>query len=227
MPDKSIILIFVKVPLKGQVKSRVAAVVGDETALGLYKNFVLDVIDTVIKTGCPFRICYAPAEAGQAMTGWLNTDCPLKPQQGNDLGERMENAFIQCFAEGIERVVLIGSDLPDLAPAILHEALSSLARKDVVIGPAFDGGYYLIGFNRRSFLPKIFHGIAWGTATVFQDTIAILGDHALTVHRAPQWHDVDTSEDLKALCRRARDTGFDNSRTMDYCRINRLCGDGD
>jgi rSAM/selenodomain-associated transferase 1 len=222
MHDKSVILLFIKAPVRGQVKSRLAAAIGDEAALELYKSFILDIIDAVKKTGYPFRICYYPPDSGKAVASWLGVRYRFMPQHGNDLGERMENAFIRCFSEGFERAILIGSDLPDLAPAVLREAISSLAENDVVIGPASDGGYYLIGFHKRTFLPGMFHGITWSVGTVFQETMTILQNSALTVHQAPKWNDVDTVEDLKALCKRGKDTEFDKSRTMTYLINNEV-----
>lgn len=222
MADKTLILLFIKAPVRGQVKSRLAAMIGEEAAFELYQCFVLDIIDTVKKAGHPFRICFYPPDAGQAVTSWLGGHWRFMPQEGRDLGQRMENAFARCFSEGFERAVLIGSDLPDLTPSLLQEAMSSLAKHDVVIGPASDGGYYLIGFHKRSLLPRLFHGIPWGTETVFRETMTILQDSSLAVHRAPQWNDVDTAEDLKALYERNKNGAFDNSRTMTYLIKNRL-----
>jgi rSAM/selenodomain-associated transferase 1 len=218
MPEKSVILLFIKAPIMGQVKSRLAAVIGKKAAFELYKCFILDIVDTIKKTGQPFKIFFYPPDALAAVTSWLGRRWHFMPQQGNDLGQRMENAFMRCFSEGFERAVLIGSDLPDLTPSVLHEAISSLAENDVVIGPAPDGGYYLIGFNKGTFMPRLFHGIPWSTETVFQETMTILQDSPLTVHRAPQWNDVDTAEDLKALFKRNKDGRFDNSRTMTYLK---------
>ncbi len=222
MPDKSAILLFIKAPVRGEVKSRLAAVVGDETALELYKNFILDIIGSVKKTGYPFRACYYPPDAGAEVSSWLAGQYHIMPQQGRDLGERMENAFIRCFSEGFERAILIGSDLPDLTPAVLQEAMGSLAGNDVVIGPASDGGYYLIGFHKHTLMPRVFQGIPWSTETVFQKTMAILKNSALSVHQAPKWNDVDTMEDLRALCKRSEDTEFDKSRTMTYLINNNV-----
>jgi glycosyltransferase A (GT-A) superfamily protein (DUF2064 family) len=128
----------------------------------------------------------------------------------------MERAFGQIFSEGFTSAVLIGSDIPDLTPAVFHEALESLKTNDVVMGPAADGGYYLIGFNKSAFLPYIFHGIAWGTNTVFREAMSILHGASLRVHLVPEWQDVDTLDDLKSLFERNRDTIFDKSRTMAY-----------
>jgi rSAM/selenodomain-associated transferase 1 len=222
MPAESIILLFIKAPVRGRVKSRLAAAIGEETTLELYKNFILDIVDTVKKTGYPFRICYYPPEAGSEVSSWLAGHYRLMPQQGNDLGERMENAFIRCFSEGFERAILIGSDLPDLAPAVLREAMASLAEHDVVIGPASDGGYYLIGFHKHTPMPRMFHGMPWSTGTLFQETMAILKNSALSIAQAPKWNDVDTVEDLRTLCTRSKGTEFDKSRTMTYLMNNKV-----
>jgi rSAM/selenodomain-associated transferase 1 len=220
MPDKSIVLLFIKAPFKGRVKSRLAAAVGEEAALELYKNFILDIIDALSTSGYPFKICFYPPDAEEAITTWL-IGHPAAPQDGNDLGERMELAFKKTFSEGFTSAILIGSDIPDLTPAVFHEALESLNENDAVIGPAADGGYYLIGFKQKSFLPRIFRGIPWSTDTVFRETMDILKESSLRVHLVPQWKDVDTLEDLKAFFERNRDSGLDESRTMTYLMKNR------
>jgi hypothetical protein len=220
MPDKSIVLLFIKAPFKGRVKSRLAAAVGEEAAFELYKNFILDIIDALSTSGYPFRIYFYPPDAEEAITTWL-VGHPAAPQDGNELGKRMELAFKKIFTEGFTSAILIGSDIPDLTPAVFHEALESLNDNDAVIGPAADGGYYLIGFNKRSFLPRIFRGIPWSTDTVFRETMDILKESSLRVHLVPQWKDVDTLEDLKALFERNRNSGFNESRTMTYLMKNR------
>ncbi len=221
MPDIPIVLLFIKAPFKGQVKSRLAATMGEEAALGLYKNFTLDIIDALSASGYPFRLCFYPPDAEEAITKWL-IGLPTVPQEGNDLGERMELAFKKIFSEGFTSAILIGSDIPDLTPTVFHEALESLKKNDAVIGPAADGGYYLIGFNQKSFLPRIFRGIPWSTGTVFRETMDILDKSSLRVHLLPQWKDVDTLEDLKAFFDRNRDAGFDKSKTMTYLINNKL-----
>ena len=220
MHDKSIVLLFIKAPFKGRVKSRLAAAVGEEAALELYKNFILDIIDALSTFGYPFRVCFYPPDAEEAITTWL-VGHPAAPQDGNDLGERMELAFKKIFSEGFTSAILIGSDIPDLTPAVFHEAFESLNENDAVIGPAADGGYYLIGFNRRSFLPRIFRGIPWSTDTVFRETMDILKESSLRVHLVPQWKDVDTLEDLQAFFDRNKNSRFNESRTMTYLMKNR------
>jgi len=221
MPDQSIILLFIRVPARGKIKSRLALAIGDDAVLELYKNFILDIIDTIENSGYPFRIFFHPRDSGEALARWLGHRHQYMPQGGNDLGENMERAFVQIFTEGFTSVVLLGSDIPDLTPVVLHEALESLRTNDVVIGPSADGGYYLIGCNKGAFLPNIFHGIAWGTDTVFAETISILHRESLRVHLVPEWQDVDTQDDLKSLFERNRDTVFDKSRTMSYLMKNR------
>jgi rSAM/selenodomain-associated transferase 1 len=220
MPDKSIILLFIKAPAKGQVKSRLAATVGDDTALALYRNFILDIVDTLKTTGYPFRVCFSPPEAEDVVKAWIGH--PSVAQKGRDIGEKMEYAFSQVFFEGWHSAVLIGSDIPDLTTAVIREAFASLKKSDAVIGPAADGGYYLIGFNKSAFLPRIFHGIEWSTKSVFHETMSILLASSRRVHQLPTWSDVDTVDDLKALFARNRDTGFDKSRTMAYLIKNKL-----
>ncbi len=220
MPDKSIVLLFIKVPATGRVKTRLASHIGDEAALELYRNFILDIIDTVNRTGYPMRICFYPADGAEAAAHWLGRQYEFVPQDGNDLGVRMKNAFRRVFSEGWRSAVLIGSDIPDLPVKLIVESLESLKRNDVVIGPAADGGYNRIGFNDRAFLPRVFRRIPWSTEKVLEKTMTILQDAALMVHVALRWNDVDTVEDLKDLLTRNNGTEFGNSRTMEFIRKN-------
>ncbi len=218
MPDKPIVLLFIKVPIKGHVKSRIAADLGEETALDLYTSFVLDIIDTLEDTGYPLRIFFYPHDGADALTPLLGRHRSPMPQEGKDLGERMENAFRQIFSEGYSRAILIGSDIPDLSPAVIRDALESLKTNDAVIGPAADGGYYLIGFQKGSLFSQIFHNREWSTKHVFHETVALLQNTSLRIHVASEWNDVDTVADLKALALRNRDSAFDRSRTMTYLK---------
>jgi len=121
------------------------------------------------------------------------------PQHGRDLGERMKNGFLDGFAKGYKRVVLIGSDIPDLPKNSIEEAFQSLEETDAVIGPAFDGGYYLIGFRQSAFSSQVFEEINWGTATVFDETMKKLKRLRRSVHTLPRLRDIDTVEDLNHL----------------------------
>jgi rSAM/selenodomain-associated transferase 1 len=221
MPDKPIILLFIKAPVKGRVKSRLASSIGEEAALEVYGNFIHDSIDTVEKSGYPYRICYYPFADRAALSGLPGRESSFMPQEGNDLGARMENAFLRTFAEGFTSAVLIGSDIPDLPVGVFFGAFDALKKNDVVIGPAGDGGYYLIGFNKDSFFPGIFHGMTWSTGKVFQETMGRLNEASLRVHRALLWKDVDTLDDLRALFERNGSTAFQKSKTMAYLAENK------
>jgi rSAM/selenodomain-associated transferase 1 len=216
MPQPSIVLLFIKAPVRGQVKSRLAAAIGEEMALELYKRFILDIVDTVNASNHPLRICYTPSDAGDMILPWPGQEYTAMAQKGDDLGARMENAFREIFSEGAAGAVLIGSDIPDLPASIIRDAFDALTRNDAVIGPASDGGYYLIGFNRAVFPPRIFHGIPWSTGRVFEETMKRFKESPLRVCVLQEWSDVDTIEDLRTLLLRNKDLGLERSRTLSF-----------
>jgi rSAM/selenodomain-associated transferase 1 len=218
MSEGSSVILFVRSPERGRVKSRLAAAIGDKMALETYKRFVLDILDTLREGSYPFRIFFYPGGSREEMANWLGKDFVYVPQQGSDIGEKMENAFVQSFSMGAEKVVLIGSDIPDLPGSLIDRAFSSLDEGDAVLGPASDGGYYLIGFKAFSFLPAVFHGIPWSTPFVYRGTIEVFHRSRSRVRTLPQWNDVDTLDDLRALFRRNQDTAFRASRSMSLCR---------
>jgi rSAM/selenodomain-associated transferase 1 len=214
--DNALILFFIKYPEPGRVKTRLAASLSVEAAAELYRNFVLDTLIKLEASGLSFKICFYPEEKRKPLVAWLGAKHQYIPQMGKDLGERMKVALSRAFAEGHKQVILIGSDFPDLPSSFLREAVDALATHDAVMGPAKDGGYYLIGFRDESFLPRIFEDMAWGTKVVFDQTLSTLIDHQRRVHVLPTWGDIDTIEDLKALIKRAKATDFLTSKTMSY-----------
>jgi rSAM/selenodomain-associated transferase 1 len=151
----------------------------------------------------------------------LGDEHALMPQNGNDLGDRMKNAFELVFSQGIHFALLIGSDIPDLPNLFIDEARGALQKYDAVVGPSHDGGYYLIAFKRDTFLAQVFSGINWGTPEVFEQTIRILRKANLNVHTLPAWRDIDTIDDLKALFQDSRNTPFAESKTIKYIENNR------
>ena len=167
------------------IKTRLTAVLDEDMVVEFYRRSVLDLLATLSHGSFVLRICFYPVEAKRKVADWLGKEHVYIPQKGQDLGERMENGFLAAFAEGFQRVVLIGSDIPDLPGAILEEAISSLALKDAVLGPALDGGYYLIGFNSGRFLAEAFRGIDWGTPAVFHRTMTLLNRHNYEVRVLP------------------------------------------
>jgi uncharacterized protein len=217
--NRQCLLLFLKYPERGKVKSRLAKDLNKDITLLLYKNFILDLLDTLKKGKFRVKICFHPPDSKEKVTDWLGNNYVYMPQIGEDLGERMKNAFTTVYSEGFSKAVLIGSDIPDLNDTVLDEA-SECDDHDAVIGPASDGGYYLIGFQNNTFLPEIFDGIQWGSGTVFKKTIGILKKNNRKVHILPEWQDIDRLDDLRALFDRNRDTEFAHSRTMVFLSAN-------
>ncbi|MFH0845160.1 MAG: TIGR04282 family arsenosugar biosynthesis glycosyltransferase [Pseudomonadota bacterium] len=213
---KPLILFFIKYPEVGQVKTRLAAVIGDDKAAELYGNFVQDLLSGLKSLKISFHVCFLPEEKRGAVMSWLGGEFRYRPQKGGDLGERMKDAFIAAFSEGLGRVILIGSDFPDLPLSYLVEALGELHTHDAVLGPAVDGGYYLIGFRSDAFLPEIFDNMVWGTDSVYRQTLSKLTAHKKTVYILTPWNDVDTFQDLEKLIDRSRYSPFSNSKTMAF-----------
>lgn len=199
MTKNNAVIVFIKSPEKGRVKTRLAQGVGDTAALALYRCFVMDVLDMVRSTPWALRVYYYPENAFPRIRSWLGDDLDLFPQKGFTLGEKMENALTDTFTAGYEKAVLIGSDLPDLPAEIIDTAFKRLDRCGAAIGPSRDGGYYLIGFTTKGFFPKIFHGIPWGTNQVFNLTLGRFMDHHVAHYTLPLWQDIDTQKDLSCL----------------------------
>lgn len=220
--NKNCILFFVKYPAPGKVKTRLAKELGSATAVELYRNFTLDILDTLQNLNINFKIVFDPPDTRILFQKWLGKNYSYAPQIGQDLGQKMKNAFQQGFSEGFNKVVLIGSDSPDLPEVLLRSALSVLETHDVVIGPASDGGYYLIGFSQKAFLPEVFEGICWSSHSVSMQTINILKKYLRRPYLLPLWHDVDTLDDLKSLVARNKNTAFEASRTFRYLTANKL-----
>ena len=217
MDDDERLLIFARFPEKGMVKTRLGRKTGEETAVELYRCFVQDAIALSRKAGYAPLLFFHPPEARDAMIEWLGDGLTYEPQEGNSLGERMYGAFRRAFRE-CRRAVLIGSDTPDLPPALVQEAFRSLKTHDAVIGPAFDGGYYLIGFSSDSLLTEAFRGLPWGSARVFELTRRIFEEHGLTFHVLPRWRDIDEYDDLAAFFDRWKDLPQGVLATIDYLR---------
>ena len=195
--DDRCLLFFIKNPEKGKVKTRLASAIGDKKAVKLYKRFLLEMLFTLNRGTFLFYLCYSPESPLSDLKDWLGDQYLYMPQSGENLGERMKNGFAEAISMNFRRVVLIGSDIPDLPLAFIEEAFTSLREKDVVIGPSFDGGYYLIGFKDKTFSARVFEGIHWSTESVFEKTLKVLKQEGLTVHTLRPLRDIDTVEDLR------------------------------
>lgn len=193
------VLVFVKLPLPGVAKTRLAAEVGDERAVALYDAMVRDVMDSLDAAGAPVTVCHAPVAPLDAYRDWLGRGRRFMLQEGEDLGERMARAFEAVFASGAERAVLVGGDLPGLAPGAVRAALDAVADTGAALAPGGDGGYSLIGFRRDAFAPEVFSSIPWSTPDVLPRTLAAFERLAHPVHLLSPIPDVDTAADLATL----------------------------
>jgi uncharacterized protein len=211
------LLLFVKRPVEGTVKTRLARAIGSEAASALYRCLVSDSLSLARQAGYPTSVFFHPPEGRQAVSEWLGNEFPCLPQEGNDLGERMYAAFQTAFLDARE-AVLIGSDIPDLPPPFIREAFESLGSCGAVIGPARDGGYYLIGFSAETILSAPFADMEWGTPTVCQDTMERLGQNGLKVHVLPAWRDLDEYGDLEAFFDAHKDLPEGRLATIDFLR---------
>ena len=190
---KDLLIIFTRNPELGKCKTRLAATVGDETALNIYK-FLLDHTKNITQGLNIGKWLYYSDDIWENDI-WDSSDYAKKVQSGNDLGERMSNAFIDGFNAGYEKIIIIGSDMYDLTENDLLEAFNLLDQHDYIIGPAIDGGYYLLGM--KIFNPALFNNKIWGSNAVFQATVQDLRnmDYGLL---APK-NDIDYFEDIKDI----------------------------
>lgn len=214
--DRRILIVFVKSPEAGRVKSRLAAHIGGQKARQLYILFVEDLLDSLDKGDHCLKIFFYPPDQRNVLVAWLGRRRCYEPQRGDDIGERMKHAFEKCFSDGFEAMILVGGDIPDMTGEIVKEGFAALKSSDAVIGPSHDGGYYLIGFRSGSFVPEVFTGISWGTDGVMKSTREILENNGLRLSFLPMWRDIDTYEDLTALIERHRNTPFAKSRTIRF-----------
>lgn len=188
----SALIIFVKNPVLGKVKTRLAATLGEENALLIYKKLLQH---TCLITTNLLAVKYVfYLEYINYNDLWRNEVYEKELQHGNDLGERMKNAFELLFQKGYKEIVIIGSDCYELTEELIMNAFDELKQKDVVIGPAKDGGYYLLGMN--VFIPQLFTGKSWSTNNVFKDTLAEIKFFNHSMYQLPALNDVDTSADV-------------------------------
>lgn len=216
------LLVFAKVPRPGQVKTRLSALITDVEAAELYAAFLHDALRQVAVLSIPVHVFVAP-EPGDPPSrdqGPFLPSTSVRTQRGAGLGERMENAFDDLFAEGAGRVVLIGTDIPTLPFACIEGAFAALEAPDVVtIGPVDDGGYYLLGLRRP--VPDLFRGMTYSHARVLSETLQRAQQAGLKVHLLPSWYDVDDPKALRRLSRELRSTqhgGEATRQVMDSLR---------
>jgi uncharacterized protein len=189
---KKALIIFVRNPEKGKVKTRLAATVGDNAALHVYQKLLKHTLDVSGETNADKFIFYTGAVCADDI--WNRERYYKLVQADGNLGEKMKAAFSEVLTRGYSQVVIIGSDCPQLTSTHLQTAFNDLHTHDVVIGPALDGGYYLLGMKRLH--TTLFQNKAWSTGTVFEDTLHAIRESALSVGTLETLADVDVETDL-------------------------------
>lgn len=196
------LIVFARYPEPGTTKTRLIPALGAEAAAKLQTAMTHHTLtatrDAARRLGCHVEVRFTGGDA-ERMRGLFGDRVAYRPQSEGDLGRRLEHAADEALAEGAKWVIIVGTDCPDLDASTISGAIDALGRSDVVLGPAADGGYYLIGFRQAR--PELFHGIDWGSERVLQQTLDRAAASQLKVTRLQTLPDVDNPEDL-LTCRR-------------------------
>ncbi len=187
-------MIFIRNPVRGKVKTRLAASIGPDEALKIYENLLGHTREISTATMAHKWLFYA--DYVERDDSWPRDIFTKKRQTGTDLGEKMFNAFENAFESNYGSVIIIGSDCPGLTTTLLETAFTYLTTKDIVIGPSNDGGYYLLGMRQP--VPQIFQNKSWSTPTVLEQTLADISMLGLSVELLPELTDIDTIHDWQA-----------------------------
>ena len=193
------LVVMLKAPVAGKVKTRLTPPLKKEDAARLYKCFIQDIFSRISTlNGIDIIAAYTPKNAAERIKRIVPANTMLIPQKGNDLGERLSNLFSGLFSAGYKKIAVIGTDSPDLPIEYIKKSFSSLNKNtSIVIGPSRDGGYYLIAMSRYS--EEVFKDIPWSTNTVFKITLEKAKKAGLLPALLPEWYDVDETGDLKTL----------------------------
>ena len=191
------LIIFTRYPEPGKTKTRLIPLLGAEGAARFQRQMTQQTLAQVkeLKAFRPLSVeVHFAGGNQQLMQNWLGSDIIYRQQSQGDLGRRMALAFKESFSAGMTGVVIIGTDCPDLNAQLMVKAFHALEQNDLVLGPALDGGYYLIGLRRL--IPELFTGISWSTAEVLEQTIRIAQRLDLAIAFLPLLNDIDRPEDL-------------------------------
>ena len=183
--------------IAGRTKTRLAATIGNEKALLVYKQLILITTNVLINLPFDKLIYYSEFIPLDIEDKEIETTAKtlVLVQHGNDLGARMLNSFSDQFKMGYSRLIIIGTDCPDLNSELLLNAFNALESHDIVIGPAADGGYYLLGMSKL--YPELFEGVEWSTSEVYGQTVDIISKLGLSFSLMPVLRDLDNEDDLK------------------------------
>jgi rSAM/selenodomain-associated transferase 1 len=216
---RAVLGLFAKEPAPGRVKTRLAAVTSPEWAAGVADAFLRDTVARLAAVPVRRVLTFAPADAAGFFAALVDGRFELTPQADGDLGRRLAAFTAGRFAEGAGQVVLVGTDSPTLPVEWVVRAFAELGAADVVLGPATDGGYYLVGLTPAA--PPLFDGIDWGGPDVLRQTVERLEGRRSRLALLPPWYDVDTLDDwrmlrghLAALARAGYDPGAPHTVRM-------------
>ena len=190
------IVVFVRAPVLGQVKTRLASETGAARALEIYRAMTEHVLGVMRSVGARVTVAYTPADAGPLMRAWLGDDVSHESQADGDIGARMAAAFASHVAGGADRVAIIGSDCPTITRETILTALTALDDADVVFGPALDGGYYLVA--ARTLHPALFRDVPWSSTRTLEVSLARAKEAGLRVAMLTPMRDIDTIDDWRA-----------------------------
>ena len=190
------LIVFARYPRQGKVKTRLASTIGNLLAAEFYRICCEHIfaICRKLKPEMTINLFYADSEDAESIRNWQGSDFYLLPQIGDDLGERIKNAFQTIFDRGTEKAIIIGTDVPELSGEIIKQAENALDIHDLVIGPCPDGGYYLLGM--KSVNKELFNGVTWSTDRVFEETMKKAKVNKLSVYELPIFADIDTEDEL-------------------------------
>jgi rSAM/selenodomain-associated transferase 1 len=201
-----LLVIVAKEPVPGKVKTRLFPKLSPAVAADLYRCFLHDRIQEVSTLNEVDRaIAYTPEDAGKTFTTLALDGFELFAQQGKHLGERLNNIFLEKFSQGYNAVSIVDSDSPDLPKSLIKESFELLLSKraDIVFGPCYDGGYYLVGMRKPH--PELFRNIPWSTENVLSATLEKARKIGLNVKLLTRWNDLDTFEDLLEFYNKYKD----------------------
>ena len=226
---EKLLVIVAKQPIPGRVKTRLFPKLSPGAAADLYRCFLQDRIKEVSSfTGVDRAIAYTPEDAKETFVSLASDGFKLFAQQGKHLGERLNNIFLEKLSQGYKAVSIVDSDSPDLPKSLINESFELLLSRqaDIVLGPCYDGGYYLVGMRKPH--PELFRNIPWSTENVLSVTLEKAKKMGLNVKLLSIWNDLDTFEDLVEFYNMYKDRLLSKdwlgSKTLTYLsRLENIC----
>lgn len=220
--SKRALLIFTRIPVAGKVKTRLMTSLSPQECAAIQEAMVYDLIEKLSilekENHCDMFLCFSDETEPTAFLSQLPSWLHVFPQEGDDIGERMQHGFGVLFSKGYEQVVLTGSDIPTVHAPVIQNAFAKLSETDVVLGPSCDGGYYLLGANQMELRP-IFTGsdLAWGKSSVYEQTLSKCHRQKWTVSEVDQLLDIDEPDDLAQY---RHDPLKDNNHLNEWLLLN-------